>query len=197
MNPTTFKVKYREANKFDLTDLINTINSQTTAIQTHSKLVEISSSQILNCSITGTPILILPAPGTGFYNVINRMEQYFYAGSSSYTAHSSFTMPYQGASGVSNSVIVFSDNLSALNLNTLNIMLSNNPNVNSFSSSLNLAQYTNIISLNHINLMVNQPIYIMCLGQQMEMVILNYLFNIKPFHIRVHKSLFNIYYTIV
>lgn len=67
---SNFGIKYRELSNQNLTDLIGSITSQTSQSSVYpvkSISTGLTPTQILNSSLdTGTPIVLVPAPPTGF-----------------------------------------------------------------------------------------------------------------------------------
>lgn len=67
-----FRVRYSELNSTNLQDLsssLNVINKNDT-----NTSVLLTSSQLLN--LLETPVLIIPSPGTGAFNIVNRIVLY-------------------------------------------------------------------------------------------------------------------------
>jgi|SRR5271170_4540054 len=86
-----FRVRYSELNSTNLQDLSSSLNVINKNDTTTSLII--TSSQLLN--LLETPVLIIPSPGTGAFNVVNRVVLYLNFTGTAYTESKlSFTELY-------------------------------------------------------------------------------------------------------
>jgi hypothetical protein len=137
---SSFKVRTSEYNTSNLQDLGASL-SQFIISPTNHNIINLTPSQLK--SISTNPILLIPSPGTGYYNIVDKYTSSlnFITGATQYTLISSNNIIY-GSSG---------DILAGVNFDANCIT----DNVSNSSS-----QFSTGISAYNINQILNMPIYL-------------------------------------